>query len=152
MTSQFVSDYFHFSRLPTNCKLISKEGKLNYTHKVLLAARSEVLRDIFIDVTEQSETVILLPDYTFDEVQTFLEEILDTENEVNSELGQVLISIKKDRPIYDGKFCTENVKGASTQVETDIPLNLHENTTIDNLENIEGKFIDECNTKFNVVR
>jgi len=88
---QAMQDGWKFS----NCKIISKDGKQKLTHKILLASKSDFLRDILVDIPEGSEVVIILPDFSLNDVEIVLEKMMDQESKIQSELWEIIVKAEK---------------------------------------------------------
>ena len=59
-----------------NVNLVSKGGNITKTHALLLASASEIMKTVVLDAINSDEVVvIILPDFTKEEVQQGLEEI-----------------------------------------------------------------------------
>eukprot|EP00092_Neocalanus_flemingeri_P039755 GFUD01043294.1.p1 GENE.GFUD01043294.1~~GFUD01043294.1.p1 ORF type:complete len:559 (-),score=124.15 GFUD01043294.1:7-1683(-) len=79
--STFWSDYFRDAECATNCKIITKGGEFKETHKIILAANSDFLKTLLLDVAEVEESYICLPDFSLDELEQCLEEIFAPRDE-----------------------------------------------------------------------
>ena len=96
MLPLFWSQVLQFS----NCKIISKEGKQKFTHKILLASKSEFMKTILVEIPEGSEVVIILPDFSLNDVEILLEKLMNDESIIQSNLWEMLVESKELKP-YD---------------------------------------------------
>ena len=91
MLPTLFQDIFKFS----DCKLVSMEGKLKQTHKIVLAAKSDFLKRLLVDIPEASDAVIILPDFSLKDVEILLEKLTNDESKIQSNLWEMLVKTKQ---------------------------------------------------------
>lgn len=64
----FWTEYLKSAKQMTNVRLVTKQGKEIRTHALLLASCSSFLRLLLLDLREQEEIIILLPDCSLEQV------------------------------------------------------------------------------------
>eukprot|EP00091_Calanus_sinicus_P014835 TRINITY_DN32529_c0_g1_i1.p1 TRINITY_DN32529_c0_g1~~TRINITY_DN32529_c0_g1_i1.p1 ORF type:complete len:148 (-),score=38.13 TRINITY_DN32529_c0_g1_i1:66-485(-) len=79
----------------SNCKIISREKKETLTHKIVLAAKSEFFKTILSDIPEGHDAVIILPDFTCNEIEIFMQKII-SESKMVSSLWNMIV--KEEEP------------------------------------------------------
>merc|ERR1711936_453376 len=85
MDSSFLTDFIFSSQNLTDCRLISQGGKEFLVHKVTLAARSELFRDILTNISDTGHATIILPDHIDQEVENIRTEIISLGKELTQE-------------------------------------------------------------------
>ena len=76
----FWSQYFSDSKLASNCRIISGDGKIKNTHKIFLSAISDDLRCYLLSTLDWAEEAcFILPDFTMDEIEDCFSKLLDKE-------------------------------------------------------------------------
>ena len=83
----FWRAFLEASSLMTDCKIVTKNGKQKFTHKIILASKSKFLTNILSDVPAGFETVVILPDHTLEEVEDLCEDYI-SEDIVDKELNE----------------------------------------------------------------
>ena len=102
MSCPFLSEYLSSCQQVSNCRIVSKDGEQSMTHKILLAARSELFRDIFNDVTDTGlETVIIMPDHSTLEVTAFIGEINFSDEKLNKQRLNRILFCKEETAYKD---------------------------------------------------
>ena len=87
MLPALFQDMFKFA----DCKLISKEGKQKLTHKIVLASKSDFLKMVLHNIPEGCDAVIILPDFTLDDIEILLDEMINGESNNQSDLWKMLL-------------------------------------------------------------
>merc|ERR1719318_661612 len=78
----------------SDCKIISTEGKETLTHKIVLAAKIEFFRTILADIPEGHDAVIILPDFSSDQIDIFMQKIL-SESKIASSLWDTIVKAEE---------------------------------------------------------
>ena len=91
----------------SNCKIISHEGKETFTHKIVLAAKSEFLKDILVDIPEGHDVVIILPDFSSDEIELFMQKMMGQSNIVSS-LWNIIVKAEESDTILSWRDCDKS--------------------------------------------
>ena len=74
---EFWAEYLYLSQNMTNVTLVPVDGQHKETHALLLASVSEFLASLLLEIKDIKEkTVILLPDFTMEDVEDCLQFIL----------------------------------------------------------------------------
>ena len=78
--NSFWRQFFTDCQFATNCKIICKDGGVKETHKMFLSAISHDVRSYFLTTLDWTEdAVILLPDFSMEEIEEFFKKIFDSE-------------------------------------------------------------------------
>ena len=87
----FWEDYFQESSPSSNCQIISKDGKVKNTHKLLLSALSDDLRFYMLSTGDWAEDAcFILPDFTLKQIEDCLRSIFLKNSEEENDLFRVL--------------------------------------------------------------
>ena len=92
---EFWAEYLHHAQTMTNVTLVSEGGQHKSTHALLLASVSEFLSCLLFEVKDIKEkTVILLPDFTMEEVEDCLMFILTGEARASTLVNTLEMKVK----------------------------------------------------------
>lgn len=87
---KFWSEYLSDSQSVTNCKLVTKDGMIKETHRILLAAISDFLKTLLADTFEEEDSYVYLPDFSMQELEECFETIFYEKEENSSNLYSIL--------------------------------------------------------------
>jgi len=114
--SSFLADFISSSQNVTDCRIISKDGKEFWVHKVTLAARSEFFRNILTNISDTGHATIILPDHIDEEVDNIKTEIISLGEELTEKILNGLLfknhddQKRQDKTILDVNTFNEKIE------------------------------------------
>ena len=116
----------------------------------MLAAKSDFLKRLLVDIPEGSDAVIILPDFSLNDVEILFEKLMNDESKIQSNLWEMLVEPKELKPNDFQDMNNAGVEKREVAAEIDINSDKHFKNTFptettfeesDNFEQIEPKTV-----------
>ena len=145
MNSNFLTDYISSCQAVADCRLISKDGKEFWAHRIVLGARSEFFKDILATISDTGHAAIILPDHDDEEVEAIRNEIISLDKKLTEEdLNELLFIVDnasnyKSNKTCEDDYCNKEIENNGDQPlqEEDIPTSFVNRTEISALKDKE---------------
>ena len=150
MVSAFLTDFISSCQDVADCRIVSKDGKEFWAHKIILGARSEFFRDILANISDAGHATIILPDHADQEVDNIRTEIISLGKELTEEelYGLLFIRIEDqkspEKTVLDGNNHNTKLKNND---ENCVPEDILESSEIKIESNANN---DEKNRAFKI--